>query len=264
MSREETNRLFDIAIRAAIEAGDKILEVYESDDLSIEIKEDDSPVTKADKLSSKVIVSRLAQTSIPVLSEEEKEAPYEVRKNWKRLWIVDPLDGTKEFIKHNGEFAVNIALIEDKKPLLGVIYIPVSNEIFWGAKNYGAYSSSKEKYATEGINSNHIKLPFHKNKNEFVVTGSRSHGSEETQDFFEKLKETHPNSIFKKVGSSVKFCRLAEGTVDLYPRFQYCMEWDTAAGHAILQGAGKNILKTDGGEVLYNKENLLSPFFIAQ
>ncbi len=264
MKQNNSTNLLDIAISAAIRAGEEILHIYQSGDFSIEIKDDNSPVTKADKLSSKVIVAELAKTNIPVLSEEEKEIDFETRKHWSELWIVDPLDGTKEFIKKNGEFAINIGLVKNKKPFLGVIYIPVSGEIFYGSKETGSFKCSKNEYLAKGIKSDYKQLPYHKNTNEYVVTGSRSHSSEETQNFFEKLKKKHTNSNFKKIGSSVKFCRLAEGKVDIYPRFQYCMEWDTAAGHAILLGAGKDMRKIDGSEVVYNKKDLLSPFFIAE
>lgn len=178
------------------------------------------------------------------------------------------MDGTKEFIKRNDEFTINIALIGNNKPTFGIIYLPVLGEIFYGGKDLGSFKILAHEF--EG----NIMVPGKEGEtlpntiredNKYLVTGSRSHGTKETQTYFENLKEKHQNISFVKLGSALKFCRLAEGKVDLYPRFQYCMEWDTAAGHAILQGVGKDIVKVDDGEPLvYNKENLLSPFFIAQ
>lgn len=256
--------IINIAIKAAIAGGDEILKVYHSNDFKIEIKPDDSPVTLADKKSTEAINPILEQTTIPILGEEDEEVPYTTRKNWRKLWIVDPLDGTKEFIKKNDEFAVNIGLVENKKPVLGVIYIPATQEVFVGGKTIGAFKFFKHDFVSSNFReTNTIRLPHYQTK-QFVITGSRSHTSPETADFVKKIKEKHPNCQYVGVGSSIKFCRLAEGKINLYPRFQLCMEWDTAAGHALLQGVGKDVVTTDTLKPLvYNKKSLYSPFFIA-
>lgn len=258
-------KLINIAIKAAIAGGDEILKIYQLDDFGVEIKHDNSPVTLADKASSKAINSYLNQTNIPVLSEEDEHTAFPIRKHWNKLWVVDPLDGTKEFIKKNDEFAVNIALVEDKKPVFGIIYIPTTEELFVGGKTIGAFKFLKKEVELPNFNfKNSTQLPTQVNKNKYIVTGSRSHNSTETEDFVKDLKADHKNIEYVKVGSSIKFCRLAEGKIDLYPRFQLCMEWDTASGHAILQGIGKEVVTiADKTPLVYNKESLYSPFFIA-
>lgn len=263
-----TKQIINTAIKAAIDAGDEILKVYHSNDFGVEIKSDNSPVTIADKKASDLIVKALTKFNYPVLSEEEKEVPYPKRKDWSTLWVVDPLDGTKEFIKKNGEFTVNIALVQNEKPIFGIIYIPVLEEIFYGGKDIGSYKVMKADFKANTLENEMEgeKLPNAQRDDDILMlTGSRSHGSEQTQHYFDTLKKNHPKIEFIKLGSALKFCRLAEGLIDIYPRFQYCMEWDTAAGHAILQGVNKDIKKVDDNlPLVYNKENLLSPFFIAQ
>jgi 3'(2'), 5'-bisphosphate nucleotidase len=251
------------AIEASILGGQEILNIYKKEDFNIEYKDDNSPVTIADKLASKKITKTLKDTLIPILSEEEEIAPYTKRKLWNKLWIIDPLDGTKEFIKKNGEFCVNIAYTENNTPVFGVIYIPTTKELFYGGKLIGAF---KIDNITEYKSISIIKptiLPTHKNKNKIVVTGSRSHGDEKTTAFYNEIKSNNKNVDFLKVGSAIKFCRVAEGKVDYYPRFHPCMEWDTAAGHAIVQGIGKEIYNANTNTPLvYNKESLFSPHFI--
>ncbi len=246
-----------IAIQAAILAGEKIMEIYNdpNSDFGIERKADNSPLTKADKAAHIQIMELLEPLQIPVLSEEGRAIPYSERKNWNKLWIVDPLDGTKEFIKRNGEFTVNIALVENGDPILGVIYIPVTKELYYADREEGAFKVSQGEEA--------VKLPFERGHDSYRVVASRSHLSQETSDFIEKIKERHPNIELVSKGSSLKICLIAEGTADVYPRYAPTMEWDTAAGDAILRATGKSLLKADCGDKLeYNKEDLLNPYFI--
>ncbi|MCF2592295.1 3'(2'),5'-bisphosphate nucleotidase CysQ [Bacteroides caecigallinarum] len=261
-----------VAIRAAIEAGAKIMSVYTDPnaDFEIEKKADNSPLTIADRKAHEVISKILSSTNIPVLSEEGKKLPFESRKEWNELWIVDPLDGTKEFIKKNGEFTVNIAYVKNGKPEAGVIYIPVKEELYLGDCECGAFkieniNSISEDDTFPSLTSKAIHLPIKENREKFVVVASRSHLSPETQDFIEKIKESHPNIETVSKGSSLKLCLIAEGKADIYPRFAPTMEWDTAAGHAIIRAAGKEVYHTDEKTPLtYNKEDLLNPWFISK
>ena len=244
--------LLNIAINAAIEGGNEIMKVY-NDDFEVYIKEDDSPLTVADQNANKVIVDQLGKTGIPVLSEEGKTIPYSERKNWDKLWIVDPLDGTKEFIKRNGEFTVNIALIENGSPIMGVIYVPVKKTLYY-ASEAGAYKKSE---------NNIEKLPINQKKEKYVAVGSRSHMSDETKAFFNQLKDTHGEIDVVSMGSSLKICLVAEGIADVYPRFAPTMEWDTAAGQAIAKYAGKSLIDYNTKkEMLYNRDELRNNWFI--
>jgi len=246
--------LLNIAINAAIEGGNEIMKVY-NDDFEVYIKEDDSPLTVADQNANKVIVDQLGKTGIPVLSEEGKTIPYSERKNWDKLWIVDPLDGTKEFIKRNGEFTVNIALIENGSPIMGVIYVPVKKTLYY-ASEAGAFKKNED---------NIEKLPINKKKEKYVAVGSRSHMSDETKAFFNQLKDTHGEIDVVSMGSSLKICLVAEGIADVYPRFAPTMEWDTAAGQAIAKYAGKSLIDYDTKkEMLYNRDELRNNWFIVQ
>ena len=246
--------LLNIAINAAVEGGHEIMKVY-NDDFEVYIKEDDSPLTIADQNANKVIVDQLDKTGIPVLSEEGKAIPYSERKNWDKLWIVDPLDGTKEFIKRNGEFTVNIALIENGSPVMGVIYVPVKKTLYY-ASEAGAYKKSKDIIE---------KLPIDKKKEKYVAVGSRSHMSDETKAFFNQLKDTHGEIDVVSMGSSLKICLVAEGIADVYPRFAPTMEWDTAAGQAIAKYAGKSLIDYNTKkEMLYNRDELRNNWFIVQ
>ncbi len=237
------------------EAGKAILDIYNSNDFGIEIKDDNSPLTLADKASNEIIEKNLNELfpDIPILSEEGKEIPFEARRNWQRFWLVDPLDGTKEFIKRNGEFTVNIALIENQRPVLGVIYVPVTNEFYCGDIINGSFK----------INGNGIKTKIsvtNKSSNEKLnVVQSRSHSGEEEKEFYSKFKIKETLSK----GSSLKICLVAEGKADLYFRGGPTWEWDTAAGHAILLGAGGKFTNKDGSELLYNKEVIKNFGFIS-
>lgn len=248
-------KLLALAKEAALEGGKEILKVYEGA-IEVESKEDNSPLTLADKNAHLAIMKYLEKSNIPVLSEEGRAIPYSERKDWKQLWIVDPLDGTKEFIKRNGEFTVNIALIENGIPIMGVIYVPVTGVLYYGAKGLGSFKS---------FEGNTIELPVANQREKYVVVGSRSHMSPETEDFVSDLKSKHSEIDIVSMGSSLKICLVAEGIADVYPRFAPTMEWDTAAGHAIAKYAGKILIdyKTNQ-EMLYNREELLNNWFVVK
>ena len=248
-------------LETARAAGAKILEIY-ARDFEVEYKGDSSPLTEADKAANEVIMAFLqsAHADTPIISEENKEIAYEDRKDWSRFWLVDPLDGTKEFIKKNGEFTVNIALVENGAPVLGVVYRPVTNTIYLGAVGEGAWRISDEGEA-ETISGG----PHYSEKDELVVVASRSHLTAEVEAFVEELRAQGKNVDFLSAGSSLKLCLVAEGAADVYPRFGPTMEWDTGAAHAVAVGAGKQVLNAETRTPLaYNKENLLNPFFIVE
>ncbi len=250
----ELQELLEIAQRASSEASKVILGIYNSEDFGVDLKSDNSPLTKADRASHEIIVNHLKNTQIPILSEEGHDIPFEERKNWKRLWIVDPLDGTKEFIKRNGEFTVNIALVENGRPILGVVEAPVLHAQYFGFIGSGAFIRSDEQ--TEQLKPI-TEIDF-KTKGLRVVA-SRSHLSLETQDFLNDLNE--PEIVSR--GSSLKFMMIAQGKADIYPRFAPTMEWDTAAAHSVINVLGGRVLNSEGVELTYNKENLLNPYFRA-
>jgi 3'(2'), 5'-bisphosphate nucleotidase len=261
---ELQNQLFT-AIAAALEAGKAILEIYHSGEFDVEIKGDNSPLTKADTASHHVIMSHLTNTEIPVLSEEGKAIPYEERKDWKQLWIVDPIDGTKEFIKRNGEFTVNIALIENQKPIIGVIFVPVTGELYFSSKELGAYKAdvNLEDYDVDALLSKANKLPLQRKDNTFTIVASRSHMSAETEVYVQQMRDIHGKVNLISKGSSLKLCMVAEGTADCYPRFAPTMEWDTAAGQAICEHAGFKVIDVDTNEnMLYNRKELLNNWFL--
>lgn len=274
-----TNELYILkSIQASIEAGNAILDVYHSD-FAVEHKNDSSPLTLADKRSHEIIVARLSEFKIPILSEEGKGIPYMERKKWDTLWIVDPLDGTKEFIKKNDEFTVNIALVQDGKPVFGVIFVPVKNILYFAGKDLGAYKlensqvvkllSGKSEKVEKNVLLNNIincsvKLPINQSTvSPFTIVGSRSHATPGLESFVEKKRQEYGDVKFISAGSSLKFCLVAEGMADIYPRFGPTMEWDTAAGQAIAENAGARVICYDTREPLaYNKENLLNPWFM--
>lgn len=257
---------YQIAVKAAVEAGRKIIEIYESDNFETESKDDESPLTIADRKANEIIVPLLRSTKLPIISEELKQLSYEERKNWDKVWIVDPLDGTKEFIKKNGEFTVNIALVVDKKPVFGVIYVPVSREVYFGIVE------EKKSYKVQLKNFNDIEAQlkqaqeiFPKNTpGQIRVVGSRSHMNEDTKKYIEDLQQEANVSVeIVSKGSSLKFCLVAEGLADVYPRFAPTMEWDTAAGQAICKAVGLEVLdRKTGKELVYNRENLLNNNFL--
>lgn len=266
MTKEQLDSLSLLAAEASIKAGAAILNIYHNEETQVEIKGDDSPLTQADTASHKAIMAYLDKTDIPVLSEEGKHAAYESRKDWELLWVVDPLDGTKEFIKRNGEFTVNIALVQHQKPILGVIYVPVTGELYLGVKEYGALKL--EVAADANFSADLLKdataLPV-KMDRPFTAVGSRSHMNEETESFLSQYKEKHGTVEIMSKGSSLKMCMVAEGLADVYPRFAPTMEWDTAAGQAIVEAAGfVMVVKGTEEPLKYNKEDLLNPHFIVK
>lgn len=251
-------QLLEIAKKAALEAGAEIMRIYTdpSQDFGIEKKSDNSPLTLADKSAHLCIMRHLRDTGIPILSEEGQHLPYAERREWKRLWVVDPLDGTKEFIKKNGEFTVNIALVEEGVPVLGVIYIPVSGILYYGIVGEGAWKQKDKK---------NIQIPVLREHTGYVVVASRSHMTPETETYIEEAKRKHTHVELVSSGSSIKICLVAEGVADSYPRFAPTMEWDTAAGDAIARAAGKKVVNVQTGSPLfYNKENLHNPWFLVE
>ena len=257
--------LLNTAIIAALEASKAILDIYHSGAFDIEIKGDNSPLTKADTASHDVIMTYLEATDIPVLSEEGRNIPYKERKDWKQLWIVDPIDGTKEFIKRNGEFTVNIALIENNRPLMGVIFVPVTGELYFSSKELGAYKVdvNLKDYDVESLIAKANKLPLQREDNTFIIVASRSHMSTETEGYIEKMRDIHGEVKLISKGSSLKLCMVAQGTANCYPRFAPTMEWDTAAGQAICEHAGFKVLDWDTKKnMLYNREELLNNWFL--
>lgn len=260
-------RLLAIAIEAAIGGGREIMAVYQKVDVGIRIKDDQSPVTEADMRSHHLIVDKLQQSGIPVLSEEGVEIPFAERIGWQTLWVVDPLDGTKEFIKRNGEFTVNIALVENQRPMLGIIFVPVKGWLYIG------YGQTARKYVcadwlqhSDGEFVKHAScevLPCRKDV-PLTAVASISHPNRETMDYIEVVRQLNGSIAIQSVGSSLKFCLLAEGGAHLYPRFGRIMEWDTAAGQAILEATGGVVLTIPNMEPMqYNREDLRNPFFIA-
>ena len=254
-----------IAIEAAIKAGNAILEIYDSGDFSVDMKADDSPLTKADLASNEVIISCLSETGIPVLSEEGRSISYEERKNWDRLWIVDPLDGTNEFIKQNGEFTVNIALIEKGQTILGVVYTPVLKELYYSGTEFGSFKVTGVSVFSKDLHKKGDKLPIQNERFNFTVVASRSHMSSETEEFIRDLELTHGEVTLISKGSSLKLCMVAEGTADCYPRFAPTMEWDTAAGQAVCLYAGFDVIDWNTKETMkYNRPELQNNWFLVQ
>lgn len=257
--------LLEIAIKAALEAGDRIMEIYATDNFDIDFKSDNTPLTKADLAAHDIIMKHLKSTGIPVLSEEGKSIPYEERITWNQLWIVDPIDGTKEFIKRNGEFTVNIALIEDQIPIAGVVFVPALNELYFSSSELGAFKTNDlgPNLTIEERIAASKKLPIPEPKRPYTVVASRSHLSEETIAFISELEEKYGNVERLSKGSSLKLCMVAEGSADWYPRFAPTMEWDTAAGHAICNHSGCTVINWETKlPLLYNRENLLNPWFL--
>jgi 3'(2'), 5'-bisphosphate nucleotidase len=249
---------FDIndIIETAKKAGNKILEIYNKD-FNVEYKDDKSPLTEADKNSHEIIVKNLKKYNLPILSEEGKDVSYDERKNWELFWMIDPLDGTKEFIKKNGEFTINIALIYKNEPVFGIVYAPVLELLY--------FNDNENSYKIEKGEINEIKkLPIIKEKEKFVIVASRSHLNNETKEFIDKIK-TDKEKEFISIGSSLKLCLVAEGKADIYPRLAPTMEWDTAAADVVVRKTGKSVVEYNTQKLLkYNKKNLLNPWFIVK
>jgi 3'(2'), 5'-bisphosphate nucleotidase len=269
------------SIQAAITAGNAINDVYRSD-FSVEYKSDKSPLTLADQKSHEIITGALQEYDLPILSEEGKDMPYPQRKNWEHFWVVDPLDGTKEFIKRNGEFTVNIALIEKRSPVLGIIFVPDRDTLYFAGQALGAYklkngpfselqaaqADSKEEAGLllDQIMAQSTRLPAKDpQRASLTIVGSRSHKNAELEAYVEEKRNEFGEVEFISAGSSLKICLVAEGKADLYPRLGPTMEWDTAAGQAIAESAGARVYQYDTREpLIYNKADLHNPWFIVQ
>ncbi len=269
MDDELSREFLLIAARTSMMAASAIMKVYSRADFNVDMKSDNSPLTDADRNAHEIIVDVLKQTPIPVLSEEGREIPYGERKGWDQLWIVDPLDGTKEFVKRNGEFTVNIALVQKGNPVFGVIYAPVLKRLYLGGRNLGAYGCTREMENLPDDLDKLIKqcekLPLTVSRSSYVIMGSRSHATPELTAFVEKKRKEIGDVEFISAGSSLKICQVAEGVADIYPRLGPTMEWDTAAGQGIAEGAGRSVTVWETGEPLtYNREDLLNPWFLVQ
>ncbi len=260
-------KLLAIAIKAAIEAGIEIMKVY-TEDFKVALKSDNSPITIADQNANSVINAYLIKTDIPIISEENKQVDFLKRKNWETCWMVDPLDGTKEFVKRNGEFTVNIALIHKNKPVLGVIYVPVTKTLYYSlVEVQKSYKTVLQQHQFSEVKLMNVTDEIHPSKTSEIlkVVGSRSHNSAETITFIKSIEAEGKTVEIVAKGSSLKFCLVAEGIAHVYPRFAPTMEWDTAAGHAICNAVGLKVMQATGKEELqYNKENLLNPYFKVQ
>lgn len=252
--------LMQTARTAALEAGAAILQVYTSGDFGETQKTDASPLTRADQAAHRVITQHLASTGLPVLSEEGIHAPYENRKDWDWYWLIDPLDGTKEFLKRNGEFTVNIALMHQAIPVGGVVYAPVPETLYYGSQQTGVFKEDKGIRTALQPLEHKVSLASLLQKPEVTVIASRTHMTPETEAFIGQFGQVQ----FMAMGSSLKFMLLAENKADIYPRFAPTAEWDTAAAHAIVRAVGKGVFQTNlESELVYNKADLLNPSFIA-
>ena len=260
MQNHLNNLLLDLC-NISIEAGHKIMEFYDKE-FDITIKKDSSPLTKADLAANRLINHNLSSINknIPILSEESL-VDWNKRKTWTKYWLVDPLDGTKEFIKKNGEFTVNIALIENNKPVIGIIYLPAKSLLYYAKQNNGSFRINTIDRLESLHQAQNIKVKKNPEGDKVRIIGSRSHSNSKTREWILNNFNSYTNV---SSGSSLKFCKIAEGKADIYPRFGPTSEWDIAAGHIILKEAGGQLLTLDNKEILYNtKDNLINPEFIA-
>ncbi|HCT30554.1 MAG TPA: 3'(2'),5'-bisphosphate nucleotidase [Bacteroidales bacterium] len=271
IDQAELRNLLSTAINAAVRAGKLILDVYNSNEFQVNLKSDKTPLTLADRQAHNEILNSLTKTRIPTLSEEGRNILFEERKGWEYFWLVDPLDGTKEFIKRNGEFTVNIALIVHGYPIIGVVYVPVLKELYFSLKGDGAFKATsiepemESNYRFDQLAKTSEQLPKKIKREKLVVLSSRSHMNSETEEFIAHLEKKYGGITHKYQGSSLKLCLIAEGCADIYPRFTTTMEWDTAAGQAIVEETGCHILTADTKQrISYNKENLQNPWFIVK
>lgn len=270
LAQADLGRLLALGLTAAQEAGDAINAVYGTA-FAVEQKDDRSPLTEADRRSHRIILEHLAGRAhlrFPVLSEEGRSIPHTERESWPVLWIVDPLDGTKEFVKRNGEFTVNIALVSGGDAIVGIIHTPVRGCFHFGARGLGAYRLDGRlpgpAATIEEIIAASSRLPVGGQHQNPVVVGSRSHRSAETEEYVQRLRDRYGDLEFTSSGSAYKFCLVAEGAADIYPRFAPTMEWDTAAGQFLVEETGGCVIRKDSGEPLrYNKPDLRNPWFIA-
>ena len=253
----------EIAIKAALKAGEEIMAIYTSKNFEVEFKNDNSPLTKADKISHQVISDHLSKTQYPLLSEEGASINYEIRKNWNKFWLIDPIDGTKEFIKRNGEFTVNIALIENNAPVLGVVYCPALKILYFSEKEKGSFKILDISLFEEIDDKTTHDLSESAYPDIYTMVVSKSHMNDDTQSYVDLKEKEYGQIETASYGSSLKICKVADGSAHCYPRFGPTMEWDTAAAHAIALFANCKITQADEvTEVIYNKKNLLNPYFI--
>ncbi len=273
LTREQREYLLPKAYNAAIRAGEIILDIYSrKEDYDINLKSDNTPITLADRLSHSLIKEYLGQTRIPLLSEEGRQMLFDERKDWDMFWMIDPLDGTKEFIKGNNEFTVNIALMVSSRPVIGVIYVPYYRKMYFCEKGFGSYfksdvaSDRTAEFTYTEIYESARRLPLSSAANSPVRVGvSRSHKNDLTEKYIAVLRDTHPDLQVIEQGSSYKFCMLAEGSIDYYVRTSDTYEWDTAAGEVILSESGGETKALPREEKFaYNKQSLLNPHFICR
>ena len=271
MTLSQLKAYADLAAEAAVKAGQAIMEVYESPetDWEVERKADNSPLTLADRKAHAVICGYLRETPFHILSEEGRHAEYAERKDVETMWIVDPLDGTKEFLKRNGEFTVNIALCHEGSPVVGAIYVPARRQLYTGIVCADESEALRITLGEDFEPVSREKLPLKDGAahrmggGTFVVVASRSHLSEETEQFVARMRSEHGDVELRSAGSSLKICLVAEGEADVYPRLAPTMEWDTAAGQAVAEAAGCSVTDAESGQPLrYNKEDLHNPYFI--
>ena len=270
----------DDVVKIAIEAGREVMKIYERD-FSVEYKEDSSPLTEADLHANEIICSGLKRVwpQTPILSEENREIPYEERREWEFFWCIDPIDGTKEFIKKSGEFTINIALVHKDTPVLGVVFAPAVGTIYFAKRGSGAWRASvDEGWSIKEDSKKRLPIVSDGSRraynDELVVVASKSHLNEETKRFIGSLEEQKGSVVCISKGSSLKLLMVAEGTADIYPRLGPTMEWDTAAADAIVRESGKMVLNADGAvdaaglesgsSLSYNKRDLLNPWFVVQ
>jgi 3'(2'), 5'-bisphosphate nucleotidase len=257
---------YQIALKAAIEAGISTLKYFKNE-FAIQQKHDSSPLTQADLESNALIEKKLLPLGIPIISEESATIDFETREKWKTYWLVDPLDGTKEFIAGSPEYTINIALIENNYPIFGVVYLPVEDILYYGDNKNGAYKkteAAKTLSSDTWILSNEIKLPILQDYTKTVIVASKTHNNKETTVVIQKLQLQFKNAEIETYGSSLKLCMIAEGRADIYPRLGPTMEWDIAAAHAVLEASGNKLVHYPSFENLtYNKKQLINPWFIA-
>jgi len=258
--------LFETALSAILEASAEIMKIYGQNQFDLKYKSDESPVTQADIKSSEIICKYLEKTGLPIICEETNIEDYTTRKSWEYFWLVDPLDGTKEFISRNGEFTINVALVHLKMPILGLLTIPAKGLLYWGDKQNGAYRiklSDIHQIDYNELCQKAVKLPIVKKTKSLRVMVSRSHLDDKTMDYIQELRTKHKKVECISAGSSLKFCYIAEGEADIYLRFSPTMEWDTAAGHAIIEASGAYMVQMPSKSAFYyNKKSLRNEGFI--
>ena len=274
VSNTDMRRALGMGIRSSLLAGDAVMQVYGSD-FDVALKNDQSPITEADRQAHEILMAQLGK-DIPVLSEEGSEIAYEERKDWNLFWLIDPLDGTKDFVKRNGQFTVNIALIERHRPIAGIVYLPAKEILFFGGQGFGAYRVSgsvlekiKNSISDDPLEAalvSAVSLPDPdkmRSSKKIKIVQSLNHVTEREAEFAVRLKEKFPDLDIASAGSSLKFCLVAEGSADLYPRFGPTMEWDTAAGQCVAESSGCEVLGLqDFSPIRYNRRVLLNGFFM--